>query len=190
MRQHPDEVGQSGTFTRLDRLSRRPLFERAFFSVMQSHAALSIFASQLSCFNRDLVAADSLANGKEQKGAPENSDVHEHKKKNLHYQFTRKNPVCRSIIKFTSWRALEVGRWFSWIYKEREERVNYALKNEKWKKEWVCLSANAGNRSLVKLESVTSEIMEVAFNEAALFRDTLLLHAKQIRHISLGMCLF
>lgn len=39
------------------------------------------------------------------------------------------------------------------------------------KGEGVFESKRAGNRSLAKLEPVTSEIMEVAFNEPALFRD-------------------
>lgn len=42
---------------------------------------------------------------------------------------------------------------------------------ESGKREGVFESKRAANRSLAKLEPVTSEIMEVAFNEPALFRD-------------------
>lgn len=75
---------------------------KQIFPPARNHAALSTFVSQLSCFNRDFVVVDSLANGRTKRSAGEQQARTEARAISL-----LGNPNCGSIIKLILplWRA-------------------------------------------------------------------------------------
>lgn len=79
---------------------------KQIFPPARNHAALSTFVSQLSCFNRDFVVVDSLANGRTKRSAGEQQARTEARAEARAISLFG-NPNCGSIIKLILplWRA-------------------------------------------------------------------------------------